>query len=186
MLFVTRGSSGCPSLASKMKRPRKTRSLTGFGPDARCRAEFEGITLLPAHLLTLIFLYSLLLKKSAEEQAFLLFPSHCQAFLKFISLDIDPIFPTLAIITHLIPAFPFFSLAGLFRSAVFLCAKMNFTLFIIVPSATCSCRNRHLVPLSFLGDKGKSCSSTKHSPRNVHGRLRALDQCEAHFFSFFP
>lgn len=65
VLFVTRGSSDCPPLASKMTRPRKTRSLTGFGPDASCRAEFEGITIFlsPAHLLTPIFFYPLPLKK---------------------------------------------------------------------------------------------------------------------------
>lgn len=70
VLFVTRGSSDCPSLASKMTRSRKTRRLTAFGPDASCTAEFEGITLFlsPAHLLTLIFFYSLLLEKAQRSR----------------------------------------------------------------------------------------------------------------------
>lgn len=76
----------------------------------------------------------------------------------------DPIFLTLPIITHFMPAFPFFSLAGLFRSAEFLCAKINFTLFITAPLATCSCRDRHLVPLSFLGTKGRA-----QAPRTAPG-----------------
>lgn len=129
VLFATRGSSDCPSLASKMTRSRKTRSLTAFGPDASCTAEFEGITFsFTSSSPDPNFLLLSTSGESTEEQAFLLFLSHCQAFLRFISLAMDPISPTLAIITHFLPAFPLFSFAGLFRHAMFLCAKMVFFL----------------------------------------------------------
>lgn len=72
VLFVTRGSSDCPSPASKMMRLRKTRVLTGCGSDASCRAEFEGITfpLSPARLLTLLLSHPLLLEKAIRSGHF--------------------------------------------------------------------------------------------------------------------
>lgn len=72
VLFVTRGSSDCPSPASKMTRPRKTRTLTGFGPDASHRAEFKGITfpLSPGHLLTLLLSRRPLLEKVKRGRRF--------------------------------------------------------------------------------------------------------------------
>lgn len=120
VLFVTRGSSDCPSPAWKMTRPRKTRTLTGLGPDASCRQEFEGTTfpLLPAHLLNLLLSYSLLLQKVERSRPFSLF-SNCQTFLKLISLDMTQKFLTLAITPHFLSAFHFFSLTALFRCAMF-------------------------------------------------------------------
>lgn len=79
------------------------------------------------------------------------------------------------------PTFPFSRLAGPFRSAVFLCAKMNFTLFITAPFAICSCRDKCLMPLSFLGYEGKINSNPRHSPRNVHRMFGDLEQRETHF-----
>ena len=157
--------------------------LTDFGPDASCIAEFEETTFAfsPTHLLTLLLSHPLLLEKVKRSRHFS--PFLHTAFLRFISLDKNQNFQTLALIPHLTSAFHFFGLAVLFTCAMFPCAmfpctKMNFTLFSITKPATYSCRHSHPTPLLFWGGKGNCCPSTKHSPNNVHRQLRALGQCE--------
>lgn len=84
-----------------------------------------------------------------KEQEFLPLSPHCQTFLKFTSLDRNQHSPTLVIIPDLVSVFNFFSLAALFRHAVFPCVKVHFTLFSTTQLATCSCRNSQPMPLLF-------------------------------------
>lgn len=119
VLFVTHGSSDCPSPACKMMKPKKTRTLTGFGPDVSCRPQFEGINfpLSPADLLTLLFSHPPLLEKAKRSwpfSPFLQLPN-----LSKVHFSGHENFLTLAITPHLISAFLFFSLAALFRCVMF-------------------------------------------------------------------
>lgn len=71
VLFVTRGSSGCPSPACKMTRSRKTRTFRDFGPSASCRAEVKE-QLFPFYLLIFdpYFSFTLLFLEKVKESRY--------------------------------------------------------------------------------------------------------------------